>query len=163
MASTRSVAEREAAKRYLDAVEAVDAEDEPVIDPSAAAALEKLKKNAEPEAGFMRTTYGVVPAYNVQTAVDAEHALIVAHQVTREKSDNRSLEPMTEAARKAVGDRASLNVVADTGYSNGAHAQRAAERQASHPLYRARGRLRGVRLEEPLHTGAASFRLSPSA
>ena len=124
VASARSVAEREAVKRYLDTVEAGDAEEEPVIDLGAvAAALEKLKKHAEPEASFMRTTHGSVPAYNVQTAVDAEHALIVTHQVTREKSDNRSLEPMAEAARKAVGDPASLNVVADTGYSNGAQAE----------------------------------------
>ena len=47
--------------------------------------------------------YGSHPAYNVQTAVDAEHALIVAHEVTVEKSDNRSLEPMAVAAQKARG------------------------------------------------------------
>jgi transposase len=126
VASARSVAEREAVKRYLDAVEAGDTQDELVIDPSAVqAALEKLKKDAEPEAGFMRMGqgHGSHPAYNVQTAVDAAHALIVTHQVSREKSDNRSLEQMAEAARKAVGDPASLNVVADTGYSNGAQAQ----------------------------------------
>lgn len=124
VASARSVAEREAVKRYLDAVEAGDAQDELVIDPGAvAAAIEKLKQDAEPEAGFMRTARGVVPAYNVQTAVDAEQALIVTHEVTVEKSDNRSLEPMAAAAQKALDDPPSLNVVADTGYSNGAQAQ----------------------------------------
>jgi hypothetical protein len=55
-----------------------DGQDEVVIDPSAvAAALEKLKKHSEPEAGLMRTGAGTAPAYNVQTAVDAEHVLIV--------------------------------------------------------------------------------------
>ena len=125
VASSRSVAEREAVKRYLDAVEAGDAEEEPVIDPSAvAAALDKLKKDAEPEAGFMRMGqgHGSHPAYNVQTAVDAEHALIVTHEVTVEKSDNRSLGPMAAAAQKALGNPPLLNVVADTGYSNGAQA-----------------------------------------
>ena len=125
VASARSVAEREAVKRYLDAVEAGDAEDEPVIDSSAvAAALKKLKKDAEPEAGFMRMSqgHGAHPAYNVQTAVDAEHALIVTHEVTVEKSDNRSLEPMARAAQKALGDPPLPNVAADTGYSNGAQA-----------------------------------------
>ena len=125
VASARSVAEREAVKRYLDAVESGDAEEALVVDPSAvAAALEKLKKDAEPEAGFMRMGqgYGSHPAYNVQTAVDAEHALIVAREVTVEKSDNRSLEPMAVAAQKSVGDPPSLHVVADTGYSNGAQA-----------------------------------------
>jgi transposase len=122
--SARSVAERESIKRYLDAVEAGDQQEEPVIDSSAVeAALEKLNNHAEPEAGFMRTAHGSVPAYNVQTAVDAEHALIVAHEVSREKSDNRSLLPMAEAARKAVGSPPALNVVADAGYSNGAQAE----------------------------------------
>ena len=59
VASARSVAERESVKRYLDAVEAGDQQEEAVIDPSAvAAALEKLKSDAEPEAGFMRTAQG---------------------------------------------------------------------------------------------------------
>ena len=59
----------------------------------------------------------------MQTAVDAEHALIVAQKVTTEASDNRSLLPMAEAAHEAVGHPASLNVVADAGYSNGEQAE----------------------------------------
>lgn len=59
----------------------------------------------------------------MQTAVDAEHALIVAQQVTTDAADNRSLLPMAEAAQTAVGDPSSLNVVADAGYSNGAQAE----------------------------------------
>ena len=123
VASARSVAERESVKRYLEAVEAGDQQEEASIDPTAvAAALEKLRSDPEPEAGFMRTAHGKVPAYNVQTAVDAEHALIVAHAVITEKNDSRCLLPMAEAARSAVGDPAALNVVADTGYSSGAQA-----------------------------------------
>jgi len=60
----------------------------------------------------------------VQTAVDAEHALIVAQQVTTEANDQRSLLPMAEAAKQAVGAPALLNVVADAGYSNGEQAER---------------------------------------
>jgi transposase len=91
-----------------------------VIDPDAVAtALEKLNRHPEPEARFMRTAGGHAPAYNVQTAVDAEHALIVAQQVNTEATDNRSLLSMAEAARQAVGAPDSLNVVADAGYSNG--------------------------------------------
>ena len=59
----------------------------------------------------------------MQTAVDSEHALIVAQQVTRETSDNRSLLPMAETASQAVGSPDSLHVVADAGYSNGAQAE----------------------------------------
>lgn len=124
VASARSVAERDAVRRYLDAVEAGDAQDEVVIEPGAvAAALQKLAADVEPEAGFMRGAHGHVPAYNVQTAVDAEHALIVAEQVSTEKNDLRSLLPMAEAAQKALGDPGVLKVVADAGYSNGAQAE----------------------------------------
>ena len=70
----------------------------------------------------MRTTEGKRPAYNVQTAVDAAHGIIVAQEVTTETNDTRSLLPMAEAAKQAVGDPASLHVVADAGYSNGEQA-----------------------------------------
>lgn len=125
VSSARGVREREAVKRYLDAVEAADKEDEVVIDPSAvAAALEKLKSHREPEARFMRTGDGSAPAYNVQTAVDAEYALIVAQQVSTEANDQRRLLPMAEAAQKAVGEPATpLHVIADAGYSNGEQAE----------------------------------------
>jgi transposase len=124
VSSARSVGEREAVERYLDAVETADGQDEVVIDPSAVAqALEKLNRHREPEARFMRVAHGRAPAYNVQTAVDAEHALIVAQKVTAEATDNRSLLPMAEAAQQAVGNPPSLNVVADAGYSNGQQAE----------------------------------------
>jgi transposase len=123
------VREREALKRYLEELESADAQDEVVIDPSAvAAALEKLKKHSEPEAGFMRTGDGTAPAYNVQTAVDAEHALIVVQKVTRESNDTRSLQPMAEAAKVAVGEPQRMSVIADAGYSNGEQAEACEEK-----------------------------------
>jgi transposase len=127
VSSAKSVRERDAIKRYLERLEQADEQDdEVVIDPSAvAAALEKLKSHPEPEAHFMRMMHGnPAPAYNVQTAVDAEHALIVAQKVTTEVTDNRSLLPMAEAAKQAVGAPESLNVVADAGYSNGEQVER---------------------------------------
>jgi transposase len=116
----RSVREREAVKRYLEELETRDAQEEVVIDPrGVASVLEKLRQHPEPEARFMRTPNGKAPAYNVQTAVDAEHALLVAEQVTDEATDNRSLQPMAEAAQAAVGEPTqSMNVVVDAGYSN---------------------------------------------
>ena len=120
VASAGAVREREAVKRYLDQMESADEQDEVVIDPSAvAAALEKLKQDPEPEARLMRTRNGIAPAYNVQTAVDAEHGIIVAQQVTTEATDNRSLLKMAEAAKQALDNPETLNVVADAGYSNG--------------------------------------------
>jgi transposase len=129
VASAGSVREREAVKRYLDQLESADEQDEVVIDPSAvAAALEQLKRDPEPEAHFMRIAHGnPAPAYNVQTAVDAAHGIIVAHQVMTEATDNRSLLPMAEAAQQAL-ETETLNVVADAGYSNGEQAARCEER-----------------------------------
>lgn len=125
VSSARSVREREALERYLEQLEQTDQQDEVVIDKAAvASALEKLRQHREPEAVFMRTANGVIPAYNVQAAVDAEHALIVAQQVTVQASDNRSLQPMAEAAQAALGGPTQpINVVADAGYSNGEQAE----------------------------------------
>lgn len=61
------------------------------------------------------------PSYNVQTAVDADTGLIVHHAVTDEVTDNRLLHPMAMATKQTL-ERESLTVVADAGYSNGAHA-----------------------------------------
>ena len=73
----------------------------------------------EPEARLMKTAQGPTRvAYNVQTAVDAAHGLILHHAVTQDASDNRQLEPMARAA-KAVLEQEILTVVADAGYSNG--------------------------------------------
>ena len=47
---------------------------------------------------------GVV-GYNVQTAVDAKHHLIVAHEVTNVGSDRSQLTKMALAAREAMGKR----------------------------------------------------------
>jgi transposase len=80
VASIDSTRERLTLQRYLDSIEKADEEQQASIDPSAVqTALEKLKQHPEPEAGFMLVRQTALPAYNVQTAGDAEHALIVAH------------------------------------------------------------------------------------
>jgi transposase len=83
---------------------------------------------SEPES---RSMPGHGPGYNVQTAVDGAHALIVAHDVVNDAADNRQLQPMGEAARDALqADR--LDVLADAGYSNGVQAE-ALEAQGVQP------------------------------
>jgi transposase len=47
----------------------------------------------------------------------------VAHAITQDAGDNRQLEAMAEAAKKAL-DRDRFNIVADAGYSNGEQASR---------------------------------------
>lgn len=46
---------------------------------------------------------GIV-GYNVQTAVDTEHHLIVAHEVTNVGSYRHQLRRMSEQAREALGN-----------------------------------------------------------
>lgn len=74
----------------------------------------------EPEAKLMRTPHGHAVAYNAQTAVDAEHKLIVAFDLTNEGNDLQQLHPMAVQGKAAVGAE-QVTVVADTGYSNGEH------------------------------------------
>jgi len=53
--------------------------------------------------------------YNVQSAVDTRHHLIVAHEVTNVGSDRRQLTRMARQAKTALAV-AELDVVADRGY-----------------------------------------------
>jgi transposase len=59
-----------------------------------------------------------VVGYNVQIAVDAEHHLILAHEVTNVGSDRAMLTSMGEKARDASGCD-SVTVLADRGYYSG--------------------------------------------
>jgi len=80
----------------------------------------KQKVIGEPEAKLMRTPQGHQVAYNAQIAVDAEHKLIVAFELTNDGNDQQQLYPMAVEGKAAVG-ASEVTVVADTGYSNGEH------------------------------------------
>ena len=56
--------------------------------------------------------------YNVQSAMDTKHHLIVAHEVTNVGSDRGQLSNMSEQARTAIGSEA-IEAVADRGYYRG--------------------------------------------
>ena len=56
--------------------------------------------------------------YNVQSTVDAEHHLIVDHEVTNVGHDRSQLQPMADRAR-SVMQTDTLAAVADRGYFNG--------------------------------------------
>ena len=74
----------------------------------------------DPDARSMATSgrgSGMV-GYNVQSAVDTTHHLIVAHEVINEGNDRAQLAAMSKQAKAALEtDR--LEVVADRGYFNG--------------------------------------------
>ena len=84
------------------------------------AAPDKQVSLTDPDARSMATSgkgTGIV-GYNVQIAVDAEHHLIVAHEVTNVGSDRAQLTAMSRKARAASG-REEVTVLADRGYYNG--------------------------------------------
>src|SRR5271170_3079847 len=65
VASIDSTRERLALQRYLDSIERADEEQQVSIDQSAVqAAIEKLKRHPEPQAGFMLMRQTSLPAYN---------------------------------------------------------------------------------------------------
>ena len=69
----------------------------------------------DPDARSMKTRGTGIVGYNVQTAVDAKHHLIVAHEVTNIGSDREQLTSMAKQARDAMGTQ-ELTAVADRGY-----------------------------------------------
>lgn len=84
------------------------------------AAPDKQISLTDPDARSMATSgkgTGVV-GYNVQIAVDAEHHLIVAHEVTNVGSDRAQLTSMGGKARDATGCK-EVTVLADRGYYSG--------------------------------------------
>jgi hypothetical protein len=71
----------------------------------------------DPDARSMKTRGTGIVGYNVQTAVDAKHHLIVAHEVTNVGSDREQLASMANLARDAIGTQ-ELTAIADRGYFN---------------------------------------------
>jgi transposase len=130
--------------RYLAALDRADRQDGDVAEAKSARLKEKieglrrqmqlLKKMGkqieaspdkqvsltDPDARSMATSgkgTGIV-GYNVQIAVDAEHHLIVAHEVTNVGSDRAQLAFMGRRAREAIGWE-EVTVLADRGYYTG--------------------------------------------
>lgn len=129
-------------ERYLSKLDAAD-RNEPALPPAKVARLQeriiKLKEQmqelkaidakvqkapdaqvslTDPDARSMRHRGGGIVGYNVQTAVDVEHHLIVAHEVTSSGSDRGQLVKMANQARLAIGGE-EITVVADRGYYGG--------------------------------------------
>lgn len=72
----------------------------------------------DPDARSMMTRGSGIVGYNVQTAVDTKHHLIVEHDVTNNGSDRDQLSDMAKKARTAIGTTR-LTAIADRGYFNG--------------------------------------------
>jgi len=99
-------------RRQMQALKAMEAQVQ--------AAPDKQVSLTDPDARSMATSgrgTGMV-GYNVQTAVDAEHHLIVAHEVTNLGHDRTQLAPMGLKAKAATGCE-DLTALADRGYFDG--------------------------------------------
>jgi transposase len=91
-----------------------------VIEAQMLAAPDQQVSLTDPDARSMATSgrgSGVV-GYNVQVAVETEHHLIVAHEVTNVGSDRSQLAAMAKEAKAAL-QAETLDAVADRGYFNG--------------------------------------------
>ena len=91
-----------------------------VLEVAVHAAPDKQISLTDPDARSMATTgkdTGLV-GYNVQAVVDAQHHLIVAHEVTNIGNDRSQLSMMAKQAQEATGVR-ELTAIADRGYCKG--------------------------------------------
>lgn len=87
---------------------------------------DKQISTTDPDAKLMHTRDGAQVCYNVQSAVDAKHKLIVEHDVTNEAVDYQQLSPMAKAAKETLGVE-KMNVVADKGYYSNFEVERCVE------------------------------------
>jgi len=130
--------------RYLDALDRADREESDIAEPKAKRLTEKIARlraqlrdlaareeevrNApdqqvsltDPDARAMASAgRGTsIVGYNLQAAVDAEHHLIVAHELLNTGYDRGQLSPMAAKAKDAMGVE-TLEAIADKGYFKG--------------------------------------------
>ena len=114
-AQTKSVRLKEKIAALHDQMRAFKA-----LEPLVQAAPDQQISLTDPDARSMATSgrgSGMV-GYNVQSAVDAQHHLIVAHEVTNVGNDRGQLSGMASQAKAAMGVE-TLDVLADRGYFKG--------------------------------------------
>jgi transposase len=81
-------------------------------------APDKQLSLTDPDARSMNSRGTGMVGYNVQSAVDSKHHLIIAHEVTNVGSDRSQLANVARQAKETL-QAETLDVVADRGYYNG--------------------------------------------
>jgi len=89
-----------------------------IIEVQLQASPDKQISLTDPDARSMISAGNGMVGYNVQTAVDTKHHLIVAHEVTNVGNDRAQLANMARQAKAALEVDA-LTAVADRGYYSG--------------------------------------------
>jgi len=107
-------------ERLQDKIEALKAQMEELkhIDAALEQTPDKQISITDPDARSMKTRGTGIVGYNVQAAVDAQHHLIVTHEVTNIGADRNHLSSMAKEARDAMGE-SKLTAIADRGYFKG--------------------------------------------
>ena len=81
---------------------------------------DKQLSQTDPDSRLMKqSTVGSLVGYNVQNAVDTQHKLIVAHEVTNKPTDRGQLLPISMLAKATLAVKGNLTVLADRGYYKG--------------------------------------------
>jgi transposase len=88
------------------------------LDVKMQAASDKQLSLTDPDARSIKTRGTGIVGYNMQTAVDTKHHLIVAHAVTNVGNDRNQLSTMAKQARTAMGTQ-EITVIAERGYFKG--------------------------------------------
>jgi len=125
-AKERAEVEAEAAQRRIDERRQQEVEtgkkaagrDPQVHDPKEAKPEPKAQRNfTDPESRIMKdgASKGFEQCYNAQAAVDGEHQIIVAADVTQHGNDQQELVPMMAKVKENMG-RLPDNTLADSGY-----------------------------------------------
>jgi len=102
---------------------------------------EKSKSLTDPDARLLKKNGKSVVGYNVQTAVDSKHNLIVEHEVTTAGNDSNELAKMALKTKQSLGIDA-IEAVADSDYYNSQDIKTCVENQIT-PYVPARVQKRG--------------------
>jgi len=103
---------------YLKALADKDSDDNGVDERTVPQVSEKLAALQGHLEELKQRAVGSMVGYNVQTAVDSDYKLIVAHEVTNSPVDRSQILPIARLAQDALG-RDGLTVLADRGYYKG--------------------------------------------
>lgn len=90
-------------------------------EPPPAKPADKAQRNfTDPESRILKTKDGFIQGYNAQAAVDADHQVIVAHDLTSSGSDQGQLAPIVETIKATTGTLPK-ELSADSGYCSEAN------------------------------------------
>jgi hypothetical protein len=115
---------------------------------------EKQVSLTDPDARSMVTHFGTTGVgYNVQTAVDGKHSLIIEHEVTNNPTDHAQLSAMANKAKEMLQVK-EMDVLADMGYFDGSEIRKCADAGVTTYIPKPQtssGKKRGIYTKDDFH------------